>query len=237
VSVTVGELRGYTVRATDGDAGEVQDLYFDDEDWTIRYVVASIGSWPFGRQGLIAPNALQSPHREQQVLPITLTRQQVKKSREAGLCKPVSHQQSEIVQCDEWPAYWPPAFPPGSSNLTMYPAIFWSSQEVAHRMKTEDASADNDSDDPHLRSTREVIGYHIQAKDGEIGHVEDFFVSETDWPIMYMMVDTRNWLPGRHVVVELELVEEVNCPESKVHLKLTRGGIEGIPAYRADDFH
>jgi hypothetical protein len=41
------------------------------------------------------------------------------------------------------------------------------------------------------------IGYHIQATDGEIGHVEDFFADDQYWTLRYLLVDTRNWLPGR----------------------------------------
>jgi hypothetical protein len=37
--------------------------------------------------------------------------------------------------------------------------------------------------DPHLRSSTNVIGYYIQATDGEIGHVEDFLVEDSSWAI------------------------------------------------------
>ena len=46
-----------------------------------------------------------------------------------------------------------------------------------------------------------MIGYHIEATDGEIGHVEDFLVEDSSWAIRYMIVDTRNWWPGRKVLV------------------------------------
>jgi hypothetical protein len=42
------------------------------------------------------------------------------------------------------------------------------------------------NDDPHLRSIDAVTGYHIHASDGEIGHVEDFLVEDTDWSIHYL---------------------------------------------------
>jgi hypothetical protein len=51
--------------------------------------------------------------------------------------------------------------------------------------------------DPHLRSTHQVTDYHIQAKDGEIGHVEDFIIDDETWAIRYLIVDTRNWWPGK----------------------------------------
>jgi hypothetical protein len=49
------------VRATDGDAGTVDDLYFCDEDWHIRYLVVETTSWLTNRRVLVATNALFSP--------------------------------------------------------------------------------------------------------------------------------------------------------------------------------
>ena len=63
-----------------------------------------------------------------------------------------------------------------------------------------DAHADSD-DDPHLRSVEAVTGYHIHASDGEIGHVEDFLVEDADWSIHYLVVDTKNWWPGKRILI------------------------------------
>jgi hypothetical protein len=90
---------------------------------------------------------------------------------------------------------------------------------------------DRDGGGALLRSMSEVIGYHIQAKDGEIGHVEDFLLCDKEWFIKYVLVDTRNWWGGRKVVVEPQWIEAFKCGESKVYLKLARGGVEGIPQY------
>ena len=56
---TAGELKGVTIEAMDGDIGSVQDLYFDDQTWTIRYLVVDTGTWLPGRQVLISPFAFQ----------------------------------------------------------------------------------------------------------------------------------------------------------------------------------
>jgi hypothetical protein len=88
--------------------------------------------------------------------------------------------------------------------------------------------------DVRLRSMREVIGYHIQATDDEIGHVEDFLLCDRDWSVRYVLVDTRNWRRGRKVVVEPEWVERIRCEESQVCLKLARAGVEGVPRYDPD---
>ena len=46
----VKDLRGYAIRATDGVIGRVDDFYFDDEDWGVRYLVVDTGGWLSGRK-------------------------------------------------------------------------------------------------------------------------------------------------------------------------------------------
>ncbi|MEO6538431.1 MAG: PRC-barrel domain-containing protein, partial [Ferruginibacter sp.] len=55
----IKSLTGYTIGATDGEIGNVDEFYFDDKDWIIRYLVVKTGSWLFGRKVLIAPQAVQ----------------------------------------------------------------------------------------------------------------------------------------------------------------------------------
>ena len=68
--------------------------------------------------------------------------------------------------------------------------------------------------DPYLRSTRDITGYYIAALDGDIGHVEDFLVDDRAWAIRYLVVDTRNWWPGKKVVLSPEWIKTVSWPES-----------------------
>src|SRR5512133_1628062 len=85
--------------------------------------------------------------------------------------------------------------------------------------------------DPHLRSTHEVSGYHIQALDGEIGHVEDFIIDDETWTIRYLVVDTRNWWPGKKVLVSPHWIENVSWSESKIYVDLPLEVIKQSPEY------
>jgi hypothetical protein len=69
--------------------------------------------------------------------------------------------------------------------------------------------------DPHLRSTDNVSGHNIQAKDGEIGHVEDFIIDDETWAIRYLIIDTKNWWPGKKVLVSPLWIDRVSWSESK----------------------
>jgi hypothetical protein len=82
-----------------------------------------------------------------------------------------------------------------------------------------------------LRSTTDVTNHHIQAIDGEIGHVEDFILDDETWAIRYMLVNTNNWLPGKHVLISPRWIERVSWTEMKVFIGLTRDAIENSPAF------
>jgi hypothetical protein len=85
--------------------------------------------------------------------------------------------------------------------------------------------------DPHLCSTNDVSGHHIQAEDGDIGHVEDFIIDDETWAIRYLIVDTRNWWPGKQVLVATQWIERVSWSESTVFVNLTRETIKESPEY------
>jgi hypothetical protein len=85
-----------------------------------------------------------------------------------------------------------------------------------------------------LRSTHAVSGYHIQALDGEIGHVEDFIIDDETWAIRYLMVNTHNFWPGRKVLISPQWIENVSWGESKVFVNLSRDAIKLSPEYTED---
>jgi hypothetical protein len=58
---TVQSLTGNKVHAPEGNLGTVEEFYFDDQAWTIRYMVVNTGNWLSGRLVLISLVALGTP--------------------------------------------------------------------------------------------------------------------------------------------------------------------------------
>ena len=113
---------------------------------------------------------------------------------------PVSRQNEiALSQHYGWPRFWE-EHPGGGVIAPATPSM----QPLRSKDQPADPAARgaaNGDGDPHLRSAREIEGYHIEATDGEIGHVDDLIVDDETWTIRYMPVDTRNWMPGRRVLV------------------------------------
>jgi sporulation protein YlmC with PRC-barrel domain len=224
---TAGELKGVTIEAMDGDIGSVQDLYFDDQTWTVRYLVVDTGTWLPGRQVLISPFAFKAIPGASR-LRTSLTKEQVQSSPSIETDRPVDRQREvEFSQYYGYPYYWVGPYRWGD---LAYPALPLTPLQPS-KAEEEMLARERDNADPNLRSARDVMGYYIQATDGDLGHVEDFLVDDETWAIRYSIVDTRNWLPGRKVLVSPEWIERVSWKESKVYVDLSKRHIEEAPEF------
>ena len=54
----IRDLQGDAIHAEDGEVGSVDDLYFDDEGWDVRYLVVNTRRWIPGRKYLVSPIAI-----------------------------------------------------------------------------------------------------------------------------------------------------------------------------------
>ena len=225
----VNHLKGFAIRATDGEIGTVEQFYFDDETWAIRYLVVNTGGWLPGRLVLVSPMALRQAEWQSKRLDVALTKKQVEDSPPIDTHKPVSRQHEAVyLGYYGYPYYWGG---PNLWGLTSYPAGLAVQREVVTEAEAAQARAGKESADSHLRSTDEVTGYHIEAKNGEIGHVEDFIVDDETWAIRYLEVNTRNWWPGRKVLVSPQWIDNVSWPDSKVYVDLKRETIQNGPVW------
>lgn len=227
---SVKELRGFRVRATDGEIGEVREVYFDDDRWVVRYLIVDTGGWLRGRKVLISPYAVSSIDHSGRAVVVNLTRAQVESSPDIDTDKPVSRQQeAEYHNYYGYPVYWPytTAWAWGAM-----PVVVPQDPEIRDQIMEEHRAREEESGgDTHLRSSKEVAGYHIEATDASVGHVEDFLFEPDSWAIRYLVVDTRNWLPGRKVLISPQWIRNISWSERSVSVDLTRADIENSPEY------
>jgi sporulation protein YlmC with PRC-barrel domain len=235
----VKDLYGYTIHATDGDVGHVDDLYFDDDHWTVRYLVVDTGPLFFGRKVLISPVAIESIDWDREALRVDLTQEQVENSPDIDLEKPVSEQElTDLHTYYAWPVFWGGGYwgapagaygvaagPPYGVAVTQEPNMATAEEEVEETVGEKEW-------DPSLRSTREVLDYDIQARDGELGEVEDFMLDSERFVLRYMVIDTGGLFDGRHVVISPQWVHRVSWANAEVVVDLTQAEIREAPEYR-----
>jgi hypothetical protein len=220
---TANELIGWRLLAKDGEIGRCKDFLVDDRHWTIRYMVADTGTWLPGRRVLISPISLGEPEWEARRFPVKLTQKQIEASPPLERDAPVSRRYETVwFEYYGWPSYWVGG---GLWGPAPYPAALYGKRQQEFRDREAEI------EQSHLRSAKELTGYHIQAKDREIGHVEDFLVDDTTWTLRYMVVDTRNWLPGRKVLIPPAWLDSVSWADRTVRVDLTADTVEKSPEY------
>jgi hypothetical protein len=239
---TLKELHDYAIGAVDGVIGDVKDLYLDDERWVVRYLVVETGGWLSSRKVLISPIAIGDPDRAKRLLPVLITKEQVRNSPDFDSEKPVTRQHEiEYSGYYGYPYYWGGA---GFWGAGMYPNMMQSGygglvtppsvqQEAQNALGREEAARDSHAD-PHLRSCAAVTGYHIHASDGDIGHVSGMLIDDETWAVRYLIVDTSNWWVGHKMLVAPQWIEGVSWAEGTVSVNLTRQAVKDSPAYDPD---
>jgi hypothetical protein len=85
--------------------------------------------------------------------------------------------------------------------------------------------------DSHLRSLSEVTGYDIQASDGAIGHLESVLLEDDVWDIRYLIIDTKNWWPGQHVLLSPYAVQDVELSKRQIFLNVSCEQVKASPPW------
>lgn len=221
---TAHDILGRPVQGTLENLGTLSDLMLDCFTWDIRYLVVDTGNWLAGRQVLLAPDIIASSNwdEQHQAVHVPLTKQQLEASPSLESLSAVSRQhERDLADYFGWASYWIATTPGGPSPV---------GAEVAPSA-TRTATAEQESD---LRSARDVFGYSIAATDGDLGHVDDFIVDLDHWIIRYLIIKTRNWLPGRSVLISPAWIEAVRWEDRYVRVHLSRSQIEASPEYDPD---
>lgn len=218
------ELDGYNIQAKDGEIGKAKDFLFDDDTWGLRYLVVDTGGFLTGRKVVISPNALGKPDWNNQVFPVSLTKQQIQDSPPIGSNEPITRQrETDLYQHYRWQPYWEgrtTGVTPGE-NVTPAPRPT-PPQEVTRHSPTEGR---------HLKSLDDVRGFGVSATDGDIGEIEDFIVDDENWHIRYAVIDTRKWLPGKKVIVPLSAIKSIREDDSKVSIDMSKDKLKDAPKF------
>jgi len=219
-------LIGKTVDAVNGEIGSVHDLYFDDQTWSVRYLIVDTGKWLPGRKVLVAPEAIAKPWHHQAAIAVNLTTEQVRSSPDIDNAMPVSRVAEELLHRHyQWTPYWDsttvpiPPMPLPPPALTVEP----DRQEAGQTAESQV--------DVRLRSANELGGYHVESRDGEVGHVDDLLLDDNISRILFLVVEVKGWLFGKKVLAGPSLISKVDWATSTVHVNANRQALKSAQEY------
>lgn len=216
-------FRGLTLHARDGELGRIEDFRFDHQ-WTVRYLVVRTGTW-FGRHVLISPISTAQADWVDGRLDVRLTRGQIRNSPEVPPGTPISREtERAYARYYGYPAYWAGphlwAWAPTPGELDSTPP------EDYTPLERDDIAVGDRS----LRSVQALRGQHVNARDGDVGHVEDGIIDDQTWHIAYLLIDTSHWFAGQRMLVPTALVRDVAWTKW-IAIEATRDQIQSAPRY------
>lgn len=212
-------LSGHHLRARDGDLGRLKEVFFDDVRWGVRYFVVHTGPWLLGRDVLIVPSVVTAVDDRAEVLEVDLDREQVRNAPPVSTDLPVSRRyEHELYRYYGWDPYW-------LGDPMLAPSVF----------PTVDADGEDAvTEDHHLRSSREVTGYTLEAADGGVGQVADLLLEEATWAVRYLEVDMGHWPGAKRVLLAPAWIDEVDWARQRVTTALSREAIHSAPPFDPD---
>ena len=221
----ISNLLGSGVTATDGEVGIVQDFYFDDQSWIIRYLIVKTGDWLSGRKVLLSPLSLVNEPGKPGSFLVNLTKEQIRKSPDIDTEKPVYRQQ-EIELSDYYPGldYWGAGhYKGGKANASI---VF--DRQIIKKAFDKD---NNPGVDLHLQSILHMTEYHIHAMDGEIGHAKDFIIDDGTWKLEYLVVETHHLFRDKQVLVPVGDISKEQWSNAEIYVNIPRSSLKNSLAY------
>jgi hypothetical protein len=220
-------LKGYKLLTLDEEIGRVKEFYFDDLNWKIRYLLADTGKWLPGRKVLISPESLIDVRNNTRDIAVKLTKKQIEESPSLDTDKPVSRQFEEaFYEHYSWPIYWEEPYLAESQPYMLSNGIDFDLKATNEGTKPLDA---------HLRSTHNMSGYAVRAKDGEIGRVDDFIIDDLEWAVRYLIVDLHDQKKSEKVLISPKWIDSISWDESQVFVNLLIEDVKSSPKYIDDD--
>ena len=228
--VSLKELSGSTIKATDGDLGQVEDIYFDDVTWTIRFLVVDTHPWlPLSQKVLISPIALLEFKANNYALTVSLTKDMIKNCPKVEEHETVSREfEKTYNDYFGYGYYWTGE---GAWGEYAFPMALYNENKTPLDSVAENSVEQSN----HLRSANEVAHYGIDAVDGKKGYIDDFIWDTSSWSLRYLVIDTRDWLPGgKRVLISTGQFDTFNWGSKTVTCNLSLSQLEACPEYNSD---
>ncbi|SDH18715.1 PRC-barrel domain-containing protein [Pedobacter terrae] len=209
-----------SLEASDGLIGKVKDIYFDDDTWEVRYLIVETGNWLFQRRVLIAPCALQeTTDISANILPVNLTRMQIKESPNIDSDMPVSRQQElSLFNHYSWPGY--------GGIIVSDHSRYIGNQNLKN----------NNNYDLNLRSFKHISDYEVHNSNGMVGRTKDLMIDLSSWKIEYLLFDDVFTSDQEMVVLDKNKINSISWDDNCIKISLNDDELRSAPIINAKDF-
>ena len=85
-----------------------------------------------------------------------------------------------------------------------------------------------------LRSLKDLESYAIEATDGPIGQVKDFYFDDEAWLVRYLVVETGSWLSSRKVLIAPRAIRDPSWHDRLLSAFISKAQVKNSPDINTD---
>ncbi len=209
------------IHAADKPIGRVEDSYFEQRNWTVRYLVIDTRIWLPGRRVLIAPAAVEAIDWAEQIVHLALTSEQVRNSPNVDSKVTISREhETMLAKYFGWLPYWEPSPLPESLSRSVA-----AEARPADRIELERTRKPEST----LTAFKETLEYNLEAVDGKVGPVEDFILDPQTWQIRYVTADIGTVFHKRLAILSTQWLTGISWARRQVRVQMTKDRILNSP--------
>lgn len=229
---SLGELEHFFLETKDGIQGRIKDFLFDEKRWVVHYLDVKFKGIEPTERVLVPRVFLDIPIWKYRKIPAELVSDKIERCPKIGSHLPISRKyEEELNKHYQVVPYWSAAYfgPVG----TYYPP---------RPIEGPFTGIEEDNLGSILRSFNQVKGYHVETVDGRLGHIDDLIIDDSDWQIVYAIMDTSNWLPfSKKVMIAVSWMDKISYVDRNIRVKLNKETIKKAREYyphlvRDEDF-
>ncbi|NGP46129.1 PRC-barrel domain containing protein [Bacillaceae bacterium SIJ1] len=251
------ELESYKLGATDGDIGKIEDFYFDESQFVVRYIVADTRTWFFGGEVLLSPEAFQKVDPSDRIVHVNLTKDQIKDSPKPNQEQPINRQfEKDLSDFHGWRYYWLSAGGAGAGYNTpgtgapgpVVPVAPVPEEAGSHSQRNLDETVDEthegyeekeleehlQHENSQLQSMDDLKGYEVHVKEGYVGKIDDMILEDGTWKIRYLVVDVGIGIDTKLVLISPDWVKEISWIDQTITAPLEHDLVEHAPVFEED---
>jgi uncharacterized protein YrrD len=227
------DLKTYNIEATDGEMGKVQDLYFDDHKWAIRYAIVDTRKWLPGRSVLLSPESFKEIDDDSKILHMGYDKETVRNSPSVPENKAFTRDtENTLIGYYGWSRYWMGNMlwgaedrPLGTFNVQPEPRKVYDEEELIREERQSE-----------LRSEDELVGCRVHADDGKLGQIKDIVFDTEYWKLRYIVIqNSENFTEDEYILCAAEDIESVDWIDLDVYVKGASMDLKEKFYYTQDD--
>lgn len=222
---SLNNLDNFELFTVDGPMGFCKDFLFNDEQWSLHYLLADTHKWvPGGKKMLIHSNAIEEIDAASKIIRLNVTARQLKDSPSLLSSEPISRAYEKTYMC---------YFDYATYHVGPIPLDTWFVGVHPERVKLVSAPAEPASEKNHVHSAHFVEDYDLDVDHTKHGKIVDFVFDDKTWNIVFLAIELKAWAGHSQPVLlapnELEVIDWAN---QQVHVELPVETLKNSPVFK-----